>query len=123
GRVGHEALDRDRAGRDDVHLTGLDLAVVQRQHDRPRARAEERPAGLLELDALDTVGGHDRDRRTFEWMSHTNLPRSPRARVKPLAGDDRPASGGRPYDGAPAGVDLAVRLLHVRPADGVDVAV
>jgi hypothetical protein len=40
-------------------LRGLDLARAQREHLGLRARALERAARPLELDAFDAVGGRD----------------------------------------------------------------
>jgi hypothetical protein len=96
---------------------------VQRQHDGVGAGAEERPRGssssMRSTPSVARIA-------TFVPSSGCPIPTSlghRRRASNRSPPDDRPASGGRPYDGAPARVDLAVRVLRVRPADRVDVAV
>src|ERR1700749_3555222 len=70
GGVGDELVDRERAGRYQVELPGLDLVRMDRQQLGVGARAVQGTARLLEFNPLDAVGGQDRDTLAAEVTRH-----------------------------------------------------
>ena len=59
--VAHRGVDGERARFIQVVLTGLDLAVVDREDLGLSVGPFQCFAGLLELNAFDSVGGEERD--------------------------------------------------------------
>ena len=72
--VGDQPVDGERARFIQVVLTGLDLAVVDREDLGLSARAVQYFAGLLELNAFDAVGSEDRDPLALKICCHISLP-------------------------------------------------
>ena len=72
--VGDQPVDGERARFIQVVLTGLDLAVVDRQDLGPGAGPVQCLAGLLELDAFDPVRGEDRDSPALQICCHVSSP-------------------------------------------------
>jgi len=71
-RVAHLAIDRECAGRLEVAVHRLDLAVVERQQVGLRAGVLHDRARLLQLDLLEAVGGEDRDLQVAKFVRHAH---------------------------------------------------